>query len=92
MLCLIASQYCFKQCTLLAQDAFFFFSKPISVVQADRSCQGKWLEAGREARVVKCGWNDKGEDSNHVCLTVRLRYGAAAKRACTVKSNFCSNW
>lgn len=36
-----------KQYMLVAQDEiFFFFFQPISVVQADRTCQGKWLEAG----------------------------------------------
>ena len=67
---------------------FFFFFPPNQylVVQADCSCQGKWLEACWEARVVKCGWDDKGEENNHVCLTVKPRYRAAAERACTVKS------
>lgn len=74
---------------LVAQDDSFF--KPISVVQADRSCWDKWLEAGWEAQVVMCGWYDKGEENNHVCLTVKSRYRAAAKRAWTVKSCFFAN-
>lgn len=81
-----------EQCVLIAWQFFFFFPQPISVVQADCSCQGKWLEACWEARVVKCGWDDKGAENNHVCLTVKPRYRAAAKRACTVKSCSFSNW
>lgn len=42
---------------------------------------------------MECGWNDRGKESNRVCLTVKAKYGAAAKRAYTVeKKQLLSNW